>query len=84
MINLLSLEKKKKEPDLPLDSPALKTIDLFASGSRLLRSVSLSKPSLSRKKSKTSGAYSLTVISSFIVRLLFWFVYTLTILLDIF
>jgi hypothetical protein len=68
MMNFLSWEKKKKLPLLPWDSPALKTESLFFSVLKLsfMQLVSISSNDL--KKKKASGAYSMTLTSSLMIR----------------
>jgi len=69
IMNFLSCEKKKKLPLLPYDSPALNTISLFFSALKLSLITSKLIPSNILKYANTSGAYSVTNISSFIVNL---------------
>ena len=65
--NFLSQEKKKKEPDLPADSLALKTCQQLSSVSRLFWTIADVTSSIPLIKSNMAGAYSVISTSSFMV-----------------
>lgn len=60
-------EKKKKDPDLPADSLALKTYCLFNSVLSDIWTIPSFMPSMLLIASKIEGAYSTILTSSFIV-----------------